>query len=98
MVMDHLQRSKLEIGILSREHSPVLASFPSHGQGGCTIDSWAPNNASPRTNTERMTVAMLSEQLHIIDPPAPVSLLSHPPGDTNTKEMAAYNATRNESG
>ena len=28
------------------------------------IDSWTTNNESPRTDTKRMTVAMLSERLH----------------------------------
>ncbi|KAH9023214.1 hypothetical protein EDB85DRAFT_2292934 [Lactarius pseudohatsudake] len=46
VVMDYLQKSKFEIGVMS--------------------DSWTFNNESPRTvnDTERMNVAMLSEQLH----------------------------------
>jgi hypothetical protein len=34
-----------------------------HGQCCRTIDLWATNNESSRTDTEGMTVAMLSERL-----------------------------------
>lgn len=71
VVMDYLQRSKLEIGIM--------------------FDLWATNNESSRTDTEGMTVAMLSERLRSLCPPAPVPL--HSGNTADTMEMTDDNAS-----
>ncbi len=45
----------------------ILSDF--HSKDAHTIDSWTANNESPRTDTERMTVVMLSEQLRSLRRP-----------------------------
>ncbi|KAF8269283.1 hypothetical protein EI94DRAFT_1015440 [Lactarius quietus] len=74
-VMDHLQKSKLEIGVMS--------------------DSWSTNNESPKTDTERVTVALLSERLHSLYPTASAPLLSS--NTMNAKEMANYHTSSTQS-
>ncbi|KAI9437530.1 hypothetical protein H4582DRAFT_280030 [Lactarius indigo] len=65
---------------------------------GIMSDSWTDNMESPKTDTNSMAVAMLSEQLHTLQPPASVPLLSHTRGSTSsTKEMADYHASSDQS-
>ncbi len=54
-----------------------------HSKDAHTIDSWIANNESPRTDTERMTVAMLSEQLHGLRRPSYISRRWHHLTGTN---------------
>ncbi|KAH9021557.1 hypothetical protein EDB85DRAFT_414263 [Lactarius pseudohatsudake] len=49
---------------------------------GFMSDTLPSNDQSPRTDTEPMTVAMLSEQLKSLDPPASVPLLSRYPASS----------------
>ncbi|KAI9446094.1 hypothetical protein H4582DRAFT_1903365 [Lactarius indigo] len=70
VMMNHLERSQLEIGVMS--------------------DPLPSNDQSPRTATEHVRVAVLSEQLKSLDHPSSVLLLSRLAGLTNRDESAQY--------
>ncbi|KAH9038301.1 hypothetical protein EDB84DRAFT_1479610 [Lactarius hengduanensis] len=70
VMMDYLERSKPEIGVMS--------------------DSFLAHDQSPRTDTGHMTVAMLSEHLKSLDPPASVPSVSHFPGGTTKREEKVH--------